>query len=365
MIVVLLSLPFSIFTDFIFSDLYVPFFVSVSSVSFFSEKDLINLIETVDKNSDGGYFVPTKLDLNNGIKLGKRVKKNDIIAYDKESYSANLGESGNLAYNIGKLAKVAIINSDEGFEDSGIVTEKLAKKLATRVDYQFSIILDKDSIVYDIVKVGQHVEAGESLLTYQKPFKDEDANAILKNLGTDSDEISKLGKRELECEVTGTVKAIKIFRTVELDELSPSLKQIVDKYEKPLRKMEKIVRDNNLDISQVPAHYKLATEGKLKKAEDSVVIEVYVEYLDTVGVGDKIVAFSANKMVIKNIIPEELAPYTDSRPNESIDAFVSESSIDRRLVTSTLIFGSLSHLMIELDRSVKDIMCIKYDDSTL
>ena len=329
------------------------------------EKDLVSLIEVIEKNSDGGYFVPLKLDINKGIKVGSRVKANDIIAYDKESYSDNLGETGNLSYNIGKLAKVAIINSDEGFEDSGIITESLAKKLATRVNYQFSVILDKDTIVYDIAKVGQHVEAGEPLLTYQKPFADEDANAIMKALSANADKVSELGKKTLDSHVTGTVKGIKIFRTVELDELSDSLRKIVDDYERPLKRMQKIIDDNNLDKSIVPAHYKLATEGKLKKAEDAILVEIYVEYLDTVGVGDKIVAYSANKMVIKSIIPQELAPYTNSRPNEKIDSFVSVTSIQKRIVASTLILGSLSHLMIELDRSVKDIMGIPYDDSII
>ena len=70
-------------------------------------------------------------------------------------------------------------------------------------------------------------------------------------------------------------------------------------------------------------------------------------------------------MVIKSIIPQELAPYTNSRPNEKIDSFVSVTSIQKRIVASTLILGSLSHLMIELDRSVKDIMGIPYDDSII
>lgn len=80
---------------------------------------------------------------------------------------------------------------------------------------------------------------------------------------------------------------------------------------------------------------------------------------------DKVVYYSANKAVEKNIFPEGLEPYTDFRPNEKIDAFVSEISIDKRMVTSTLIYGSLQKLMIELDRSVKDIMGISYDDSTV
>ena len=127
--------------------------------------------------------------------------------------------------------------------------------------------------------------------------------------------------------------------------------------------MEKIYKKNNLDISQIPAHYSLPPTGKLKKAQDAVLIEFYVEYKDTVGIGDKVVYFAANKAVEKNIIPKGLEPYTDFRPNEKIDAFVSEVSIDKRIVTSSLFMGSLQKLMIELDRSVKDIMGIEYDDS--
>ena len=67
--------------------------------------------------------------------------------------------------------------------------------------------------------------------------------------------------------------------------------------------------------------------------------------------------------VEKSVIPKGKEPYTDFRPREHIDAFVSEVSIDKRMVTSTIIYGALQKLMIELDRSVKDIMDIPYDDS--
>ena len=59
----------------------------------------------------------------------------------------------------------------------------------------------------------------------------------------------------------------------------------------------------------------------------------------------------------------EDAPYTDFRPNEPIEAFVSQTSIDKRMVTSTMVYGSLQKLMVELDRSVKDMAGIPYDDS--
>ena len=326
-------------------------------------KDYINLEESIEKNSDGGYYVPLKLDAIDKLQVGSKIKKNQILAYDKYSYSNSVGESDNIAYNIGKLAKVAIINTDEGFEDSGIITESMAKKLATRVNLKFEVTLDKNTNIISMAKVGDHIECRDSLLVYQSPFDDEDTNALLKSLA--QDDVSELGKRKLVSEVTGTLKGIKIYRTVELDEMSDSLRKIVSDYEKPLIQKEKILKANNIDISQIPAHYVLPPTGKLKKAVDAVVIEFYVEYLDTVGIGDKVVYFSANKAVEKNVIPLGKEPYTDFRPNEKIDAFVSEVSIDKRMVTSSINYGALQKLMIELDRSVKDILGIKYDDSTV
>ena len=325
-------------------------------------KDSISLIESIEKNSDGGYYVPLKLDIKDGLKVGSKFKANEILAYDKESYSNCLGESDNIAYNIGKLAKVAIINSDEGYEDSGVISQSMADKLATRIDYKYDMKLDKDTIVYEFAKVGQHIEAGEPLMIWQSPFEDEDANALIKNLGS-KEEVSELGKRRLVSEVTGTVKGIKIYRTVEVSDLSDSLKKIVNAYEKPYKEMEAKYREHGLDISKIPAHYKLEPTGKMKKSEDSVLVEFYVEYQDTVGVGDKVVYFSANKAVEKGIFPIGKEPYTEFRPNEIIDAFVSTASISKRMVLSTMIYGSLQKLMIELDRSVKDIMDIPYDDS--
>ena len=134
---------------------------------------------------------------------------------------------------------------------------------------------------------------------------------------------------------------------------------------------EKIIYDalkakldsEGISSKDLPATYKLEPTGKLKKAEEAVYIEFYLEYKDTVAVGDKLVYFSANKAVIKNIIPEENYPYTDFRPNEPIDAFVSEVSISKRIVTSSVIDGSINKLLIELDRTCKDKLGIKYDDS--
>ena len=323
--------------------------------------DYINLKESVEKNSDGGFYVPLKLDLMKGIRVGSRVKENDIVAYDTKSFSTSAGESDKLTYDIGKLAKVAIINTDGGYEDAGICGETLSKKLAARVIKKVDMIISKDATIYKIANVGDEVKVNDPLIIWSDPHDEEDADTLARALGTSTDEVSEFGRRSLKSSTTGRIADIRLYRTVDIDEMSPTLQKIFTNYERPIKKLKAQLKADNIDTNELPADYKLDATGKLKKARDGFLVEFFVEFLDTVGIGDKIVYFSANKAVIDNIIPESKAPYTDFRPEEPVDAFVSVTSIDKRMVSSTLVYGSLQKLLIELDRSVKDILDIPYD----
>ena len=325
-------------------------------------KDFVNLKERVMKNSDGGNYQPLKLDPMAGLRPGKKIKENEILAYDSLSFSNSVGETDNIAYNIGKLAKVAIINTDEGYEDSGMTVETMSDKLSSRIILGEKHSIDKEANVFSIAKIGDHVEVNDALLVWQDPYEEEDANILLKTLADSQEEVSELGRRAIRSETSGKITDITISRTVELDELSESLRKIVVEYERKINKTRKMLESEGIDPSFLPATYKLEPTGKLKNV-DGVLFEFFIEFKDIIAVGDKITYYSANKAVTKTVVPREKAPYTDFRPNEPIDAFVSEVSIDKRMVGSTPIYGSLQKLMIELDRSCKDLAGIPYDDS--
>lgn len=326
-------------------------------------KEFINLRETIEKNSDGGFYVPLKLSADPKLKIGSKIKPGQIVAYDRLSLSNSVGESDNLAYNVGKLAKVAIINTDEGFEDSGVITEEMARKLACRIIGKADCILDKDTNIFNVVKVGQEIEQGDPLLIWQTPYDEEEVNALLKALANDKEALSELGRHTVKSEVTGRVAGIKIYRTTEITELSDSLKKLVKQYERPIGELKNKLADEGIEFSDLPANYPLDATGKLKKAYDSILIEFYIEYTDILGVGDKITYNAANKAIISKVIPEDKEPTTDLRPNEPISAFVSVTSIQKRMVQSTVTYGSLQKLMIELDRTCKDMAGIPYDDT--
>lgn len=327
-------------------------------------KDYIRLDETIEKNSDGGYYVPMKLSIADGMKEGKKVKAGEIIAYDKDSFANSLGESDNLAYKAGTLAKVAILHFDDGYEDSGVCTDKLAKAMTTQVIYKFEHVIEKDSQIFMIAKKGQYVNVDDPLVIWQDPYEDYDISSIFRTIGKDTD-VSELGRRTINSDTTGTIVDIKVFRTCELKDMSPSVRKFVEEYEKPIKQLKAELEAQGVDTKSLPATYTLPPTGKLKKAQDAIYVEFYVQHDDIPGVGDKGTFFAANKFTIKKVIPKGKEPYTDFRPKEEVSALLGVTSIDKRMVTSIILNGSLNKLMVELDRSVKDLLEIPYDESDL
>ena len=224
------------------------------------------------------------------------------------------------------------------------------------------MIISKDATISKFAAIGDHVKVNEPLVIWSDPHDEEDVDVLSRTLGSDVD-VSEFGRRSLKSNTTGTIADIRLYRTNDLDELSPTVQKIFKAYEKPIHELKKELEDHKISTTELPADYKLDLTGKLKKARDSFLVEFFVEFLDTIAVGDKITYYAANKATIDTIIPEDKAPYTDFRPKEPIDAFVSVTSVDKRMVSSTLIYGSLQKLLIEMDRSVKDILGISYDET--
>ena len=319
----------------------------------------VNLKNEVKKNSDGGFYITLKLDTD--LKVGSKFKKGDVIAYDKSSFSSKIGEDDNLAYNIGVLAKVAILNTDEGFEDSTSVSSWLSEAMATDVVVEKDKDLSKNTNVYSMVKVGQEIQEGDPLIIFQNSFDEKDANLLLKNI-TDSDYVSDLGRIKLKSKYTGVVQDIKIYRTCEIEELSDSLKKIVTEYEKNIKATKKMYKEYGIPGENLlDPDYKMQPTGIMKNNPDGVKIVFYIKYNDKLSIGDKIVAQSANKGVIKNIFPEGYEPFSEYRTNEKIHALFAARSFNARMVTSVWISGAINKCMIELDRQVKEIMGIDWN----
>lgn len=316
-------------------------------------KDFIDLRENIKKNSDGGVFEVLKLDTD--LKVGSKVKENQIVAYDKKSFVNNTG-SGNLSASVGILSKVAILETDEGYEDSAIISNRLSENLMSEVVIQKPVLIEASTNVYKMIKKGKEINVGDTLMVIQNSFDDEDANILLKNI-TDEEVVSTLGRIPITSKITGVVQDIKIYRSCELEDMSDSLRKIVSSYESEIKKLKKAGKDsiNGVEYELEPT-YKLPPTGKLKNSPNHVLIEFYLKYDDKMSVGDKIVYYSALKGVVKDIFAEGKEPRSKFRPDEPIDAMLSAESINARMVGSIINTGCINKILIELARKSREIM---------
>ena len=319
-----------------------------------NNSDYINLAEQTQKNSDGGFYIT--LQLKTDLKVGAKVKKGDILAYDKKSFSNKIGHN-QVSYNLGCLAKIAALTTEDGFEDSGVCSEWLSEAMASDIVVMKPVVLSSPltNVLY-MAKKGQKIVEGEPIMIFQNSFDEDDANFLLKNLNIEDGDLNTIGTNKVMAKVTGEISDIKIYRTCEINELSDSLKKIVKDKENEVNKLKSIASkcSNAKDIYFDPT-IKLDQSGKTKNLENGILIEFYMRYHDKLAVGDKCVVLNANKMVLMRVYGDEEAPYTDLRPDEHIDAITSVDSIDGRIVTSILKNGALNKLLIELQRKCCDI----------
>ena len=318
--------------------------------------EYVNLAEQTMKNSDGGFYIT--LQLKTDLKVGSKVKQNTILAYDKKSFSNRVGDGKQVAYNIGCLSKVAILTTEDGFEDSGMCSEWLTKTMSSDIVVEKDINLPASTNILYIAKKGQEVTEGDPILIFQNAYDEEDANLLLKQLNNEDGDVSEIGRNTIKSKVTGIISDIKVYRTVDKDELSESLKKIVSKQESEVNRLKKIADKAENEV-QFDPDGKLPAVGKLK-AVDGVLIEIYMKYNDQMSVGDKIVINNANKEVLMDTFQDDEAPYTDFRPTEKIDIIASASAIDGRIITSPMKLGALNKCMIELSRAVDEIMGVKW-----
>jgi hypothetical protein len=319
-------------------------------------KEYVNLAEQTMKNSDGGFYIT--LQLKTDLKVGSKVKEGSILAYDKKSFSGRVG-SGQIAYNLGCLTKVAILTTEDGFEDSGACSQWLSEAMSSDIVVMKEVTLPAATNILHIAKKGQEITEGDPVLIYQNAYDEEDANILLKNLNNEDGDVTEIGRNVIKSKVTGIVSDIKIYRTCDLDACSESMKKIINSYERDIKQRKKIA-DGCSNSVQLPACDKLPQTGKLKNCDNGVLIEIYMKYHDKMGVGDKSVLASANKVVLMNVFDDVDAPYTDLRPNEAIDQIGSCSALDGRMVTSIIKVGALNKCMIELSRRVCEIMGVQW-----
>lgn len=323
------------------------------------KKQAIEIQDRYHSNPSSGFYVNNKLVSN--FLVNDQFKKNDILAYHEKFFTK--GIDGVVRMNLGPLAKVAFMSTYFTYEDSGMMTESLSKKLATSITMCETIKLDATANVEKIAKVGDEVEVGDPLVVLGLgDTGDKSVDNFLRAFRADSDSsILDSAKRTFTAKHAGRIVDIKIFTIKSMDNLSPSLYDILSEHYANNAKRKRILdkHDSTNSVYKLDTLYDRPTgplKGQtIKGVSTDVLIEVYIEHEDFQSVGDKLVAFAASKQVIGDMVPLGQEPYAESTPDEEISVFVSCRSVLNRMIPSILTTAAGNKVLIETKKAIRKI----------
>jgi hypothetical protein len=325
------------------------------------EKEAVPLSDRFSFNSGSGFYVDNKLitDLN----VNDKFKQNDILAYHNKFFTK--GIDGVVRANLGPVAKVAFMGTYATYEDAGVMTEKMSKRMTSHVIMMQDIKIDADAEIESIVKVGDEVEVGDPLVVFGiGDTGDKNVNNFLKAFQTKDGTQQNLidnAKRIKKAKHSGKVVDVRIYTIKSLDKLSPSLYQIVSNYFNENKKKRRILdkHDKTNSVYKMNTLFSLPTEplkgSSIKSITTDVLIEVYIDHANSTSVGDKCVCYAASKQVISEMIPEGLEPYSETKPDEEISMFVSSGSILGRMIPSVMIVAAGNKVLKELKERIRGI----------
>lgn len=321
--------------------------------------DDVDLSRKADKNTDGGFYIMNQLETQ--LKPGDKFDENDVLAFDKKYISPKDAFGDNNA-NIGTLARVAVVSNGGVFEDACYLTDKLAHDLAAKVTKEKIITVSKYTNVKYMVKKGQEVKANDPLLIFDDT-QDEFTSQMLAAMADETDDTDMISATTapVVTKVSGVVSDIKIYYTVPLEELTPSMQKIIKDYTAKAGAREKFlskyIDPKNANTIVAPSE-PMTPDGTGRvsniKVGEGVIIKIYVEYLDILGVSDKITNYGALKGVTSFVIPSGQEAYTLNNPERKIDAYLSSIGIYKRMSLDVIKVGGLSKILIEKKRMLRD-----------
>ena len=323
----------------------------------------IDLSNKIVKNGAGGFFLSN--ELISPLKVGDKFKAGDPLALHKNFFSNSKINGPRM--NVGPLVKVALVSTYNNYEDGNFITKKLSEMGATEFVFKKTAVIGKHANITQMCKIGDSVEVGDPIISFDTSYEEQELNSFLANIQDSKySEVLEQSSHVIHSKYSGKIIDIKIYATVDLEEMSDSLRNLCKKYYAKVDKKKRILGKYDKNGTIVKCGVLLTEpDGKISpnqygvikgtNVEDSVLIEFYISHIDELGVGDKIVMFTALKTVISEVVPEGYEPYSEYRPDEEISATVAQSGLIGRQTPSIILTIAGNKVLVELKRKILEI----------
>ena len=266
-------------------------------------------------------------------KVGDSFVKGEVIGYNKMFFERDVLDPKQVVYKSSVLAKVALVQSQDTFEDSSAISMNLALKLKTRVSKPRTIKVKFDQQIRGLVDVGTITDLESILCT----IEDQTAgNANIfdeRSLAT----LKLLSNKTPRAKYVGEIEKIEVFYNGEIDQMSSSLAALAKLYDK--RRKEYCEK---MGIPKTTNEVEVGTRIQGQPMDpDSMIVVVYITEIVQMAQADKLVFGNQLKSTVGRVMTG-----TDTTVNgEPLDALFGYQGINNRIVPSALLMGTSNTLL--------------------
>ncbi len=282
-------------------------------------------------------------EVTTDFKVGDTFAEGDAIAYNANFFTPDPLNPKEVLWKAGVMCKTAIAESSDTFEDSSVISEKIAKDMATGITKVRNLVFDFDQTVRSLVDIGTTVDPESILCTIEDSVT---ADNDLFNEDT-LDTLRLLSSNTPRAKYGGVVEKIEVFYHGDKEDMSPTVRQIADKADRDLAKRSRALGKNvvtgSVDDSMRVDNQPLEM--------DQLVIKVYITENMPAGIGDK--GVFGNQM--KTVFARVMSGTNTTESGEDIDAIFGYQSISNRIVLSPEIMGTTNTLLRVLSKHVAKV----------
>lgn len=312
--------------------------------------EAVNFGDEYTNSSSDSFHVDQRIVVND-FKVGDRVRKGDIVCYNKDFFTAD-PYSKQVNWNIGVSAKVALLDNGNTIEDASMVTAPLGEKLRFFPVATKTIVLTKDTNVHKIATIGTEVLSTDPLMIF-------DQSAIPEAMMNSEDPeliemLGALNRATPKAEHGGTVVQIDVFYKCPISEMSKSIQAIVRTVTKLKNRRAQFAKDTKTSSKYLPSERLTQSDrvGTVDLDEETVVFKFYIKQNKGLRVGDKIFFDSSLKSVISRVATDLID--TDD-PTIKVEACTSARGILARIISSPFLVGLTSGTLDKLEQDILDI----------
>jgi len=297
------------------------------------EDDSVDAVEIGRVFTSGeGHTYPN--DLLTTVQAGDTVEKGDVLVYNNWFFELSPFAPRQVVYKHGVPVRVALYESVNTLEDGSRISPKTSAAMRAYETEIRDLVLDFKTTLHTLVEVGEEVHPDDTLCTMEDPSSS--AADLFSESGVSS--LQLLVDKAPRAKLHGKVDHIEIAYNGELEDMSPTLRKVVEEYDRKLRNKN---RDLGDEVSEGRADESMRVNNQPLQM-DQLVIRIFISHGRDAFAGDKGVLGNQMKSVFGQVIPGVF----ETESGVALDMEFSDKSIEDRIVRSSRKSGMMNALLI-------------------